>query len=100
MLFGLAVQNRDGARIGYAHALWRELFAKTAVFDLIALIPGVSSVAITILEIVDVLWPLGNDEHLALHDLLARTRVVLARCEEAADELSATDGAPRPAGTS
>jgi uncharacterized RDD family membrane protein YckC len=99
VLWGLEVQDRSGARIGYVQALWRELFAKTAVFDLIALLPGVSAAAVTILELADVLWPLGNHEHLALHDLLARSRVVVVRYGDTYDPVSATAGATRPAGT-
>lgn len=58
---GIRVVNRDYAPIGFGRALLRELPAK-----------GILSV----IPLIDPLWPLWESEKRALHDLVVATRVV------------------------
>jgi uncharacterized RDD family membrane protein YckC len=62
---GIAVINEDGHPIGLGRALWREIFSRWLL-------------AITIIGgILDPLWPLWDDQNRALHDIMARTRVII-----------------------
>jgi uncharacterized RDD family membrane protein YckC len=62
---GIAVINEDGHPIGLGRALWREIFSRWLL-------------AITIIGgILDPLWPLWDDQNRALHDIMAKTRVIV-----------------------
>ena len=62
---GIAVINEDGAPIGFGRALWREIFSRWLL-------------AITIIGgILDPLWPLWDEQNRALHDIMAKTRVIV-----------------------
>jgi uncharacterized RDD family membrane protein YckC len=66
---GLAVVTRDGTAPTLWHLVFRELVAKATVFGWI----GGSMVFPFLLDIV---WPVRGGDRAALHDKLARTRVV------------------------
>jgi uncharacterized RDD family membrane protein YckC len=69
---GIRVVRADGKPIEFGFAMVREVLVK-------ALLVGVvSSATGGIAGLLDVLWPLGDGEHRALHDLIVDTRVVLA----------------------
>jgi uncharacterized RDD family membrane protein YckC len=62
---GIAVINEDGHPIGFGRALWREIFSRWLL-------------AVTIIGgILDPLWPLWDDQNRALHDFMAKTRVIV-----------------------
>ena len=62
---GIAVINEDGRPIGLGRALWREIFSRWLL-------------AITVIGgILDPLWPLWDDQNRALHDFMAKTRVIV-----------------------
>jgi uncharacterized RDD family membrane protein YckC len=62
---GVRVINADARPIGFGRAFCREVLIKTLLFGIIPLV-----------GLVNVLWPLWQDEHKALHDLMAGTRVI------------------------
>ena len=57
--------QRGRAPIGFGRALWREIFSRWLL-------------AVTIIGgILDPLWPLWDDQNRALHDFMAKTRVII-----------------------
>jgi uncharacterized RDD family membrane protein YckC len=62
---GIAVINEDGHPIGFGRALWREIFSRWLLG--ITIIGG----------ILDPLWPLWDEQNRALHDMMAKTRVIV-----------------------
>jgi uncharacterized RDD family membrane protein YckC len=76
-LLGIRVCRRDGNEVSYLQAIFRETVLKLAIFDLLTLAVGLGGVALLVSLIDDLapLWP-ANRENLAIHDLIAGTRVV------------------------
>ena len=69
MATGIRVVRVDGRPMTFGHAAFREVLVKGGIWVL-------STVTIGLLWIVDVLWPLWDEENRALHDFLTRTRTV------------------------
>jgi uncharacterized RDD family membrane protein YckC len=68
---GIRVVRADGKPIAFGFAMVREVLVK-------ALLVGVlSSATGGIVGLLDVLWPLWDEQNRALHDLVVDTRVVL-----------------------
>jgi uncharacterized RDD family membrane protein YckC len=67
---GIRVIRTDGRPFDWGSALLRELVIKNLLFGVVG---GAFASVPTLL---DVLWPLWDDENRALHDMLASTRVV------------------------
>ncbi len=71
MALGVRVARVDGAPMRFKRAFVREALLKWGLFY------GLGGIlTLGILPLVDVLWPLGDEENRALHDVLARTRVI------------------------
>ena len=67
----LRVIRLNGRPMGFAWSVLREIAVKLLLF-VVALGPATIGMA----WIADMLWPLWDGEHRALHDIVARTRVV------------------------
>ena len=72
MACGIRVARVDGAPMDFKRAFLREAVLKWGLFY------GIGALTLGILTLIDVLWPLWDEQNRALHDLLARTRVVRA----------------------
>ena len=70
-IVGIRVVRNDGEPMGFGWAVLRELVIKTFLF-------GWVGGSILIGWLLDVLWPLWDDENRALHDMIASTHVVRA----------------------
>jgi uncharacterized RDD family membrane protein YckC len=70
MAFGIRVVRVDGASMGFKRAFLREAVLKWGLFY------GIGALTFLIVPLIDVLWPLWDEQNRALHDLLARTHVV------------------------
>jgi uncharacterized RDD family membrane protein YckC len=71
MATGIRVVRADGARMDFRRAFLREAVIKWGLFY------GLGGVlTLGIVPLIDVLWPLWDEQNRALHDLLGRTRVV------------------------
>jgi uncharacterized RDD family membrane protein YckC len=71
MAFGIRVARAGGAPMNLKRAFLREAVLKWGLFY------GLGGLlTLGILPLVDVLWPLWEEQNRALHDLLARTHVV------------------------
>ena len=77
-LLGIRVARTDGEPMSWRRAAWREVVVKLALFDALVLVPGVGRTVSSVAGLADVLWPLGDAENRALHDMLAGTRVRMA----------------------
>ena len=66
MAAGVRVVRVDGAPMDIKRALLREVAVKW----------GLGLLTLGLFALVDVLWPLWDEQNRALHDLLARTRVI------------------------
>jgi uncharacterized RDD family membrane protein YckC len=64
---GVRVIGADSQPIGFGRAFCREVLVKTILFGIIPVLP-----------LIDSLWPLWQDQHKALHDMVAGTRVIEA----------------------
>jgi uncharacterized RDD family membrane protein YckC len=71
MATGIRVIRTDGRRISFGFAFLREVLVKTLLFGTIGAATG------GIAQLVDVLWPLWDEENRALHDFLVNTRTIL-----------------------
>ena len=71
LVLGLRVIRLDGGPMGFGWSALREVAVKLGLF-VVALGPITFGMA----WIADLLWPLWDGEHRALHDMVARTRVV------------------------
>ena len=69
----IRVVRVDGQPMDFGWAALREAAIKWLGFGVVG-----ASATFGLAPLVDVLWPLWDDEHRALHDFLARTRVVRA----------------------
>jgi uncharacterized RDD family membrane protein YckC len=72
-LFGVRVARMGGEPSTFASAAVREVGAKFLLFGVV-----VGALLAWIPLLVDVLWPIWDDENRALHDMLVDTRVVRA----------------------
>ena len=71
MALGIRVVRADRRPMTFWFAMLREVIVK-------ALLVGVlSSLTFGIVAVLDVLWPLWDEEHRALHDFVVNTRVVV-----------------------
>jgi uncharacterized RDD family membrane protein YckC len=67
---GVRVVRDTGQPVGFGFALLRELVVKTLLFGV------VGSFFASIPTLLDVLWPLWDDENRALHDMIVKTHVL------------------------
>jgi uncharacterized RDD family membrane protein YckC len=73
MATGIRAARVNGAPMTFKHAFVREAVIKWGLFY------GLGGLlTLGLLPLVDVLWPLWDEQNRALHDLLARTRVIRA----------------------
>jgi uncharacterized RDD family membrane protein YckC len=70
MAVGNRVVRANGQEMTFGVAVVREVVVKTLLFGIIG------SLTIGIASLVDVLWPLWDDENRALHDFVVDTRTV------------------------
>lgn len=70
MATGIRVVRTSGERVTFGFAVLREVVVKTLGIGLI------SQLTFGILVLVDVLWPLWDDENRALHDFVVNTRTI------------------------
>jgi uncharacterized RDD family membrane protein YckC len=78
MLLKICVVRKDRSRMGLAQATWREAMVKFTLLRLLLAVPKIGPLAGGLVILADVLWPLWDRENRALHDMLARTRVIRA----------------------
>ena len=72
MAVGIRVVRADGRPITFGFAMVREVLVKALLFGLVGGITG------GIVHLLDVLWPLWDEENRALHDFVVNTRTVVA----------------------
>jgi len=70
MAVGIRVMRADGGPMTFGFAMLREVAVKALLFGIL------SSITAGIASLLDVLWPLWDDENRALHDFIVNTRVV------------------------
>jgi uncharacterized RDD family membrane protein YckC len=70
MVLGIRVVRTSGEQITFGFALLREVLIKTVIFGI------AGSFTAGLAPLLDVLWPLWDEENRALHDFIANTRVV------------------------
>ena len=70
MALGIRVMRADGGPMTFGFAMLREVVIKWLIFGLLG------SITAGIAPLIDVLWPLWDDENRALHDFMVNTRVV------------------------
>jgi uncharacterized RDD family membrane protein YckC len=70
MAMGIRVVRASGEAMTFSWAMLREVVIKALVFGVL------SSLTFGLASLLDVLWPLWDDEHRALHDFVVDTRVV------------------------
>jgi uncharacterized RDD family membrane protein YckC len=66
----IRVIRTDGRPITFGFAMLREVVVKTLLFGV------VGGMTVGIAQLVDVLWPLWDEENRALHDFIVNTRTV------------------------
>jgi uncharacterized RDD family membrane protein YckC len=71
MALGIRVVRANGEAMTFGWAMLREVAVKALLFGMI-----LSSITFGLAWLVDVLWPLWDDENRALHDFIVDTRVV------------------------
>jgi uncharacterized RDD family membrane protein YckC len=69
---GIRVVRATGRPIDFGFAMVREVLVKSLLFGLLA------SVTFGLASLIDVLWPLWDEEHRALHDFVVDTRSIRA----------------------
>jgi uncharacterized RDD family membrane protein YckC len=72
MATGIRVVRADGRPIDFGFALLREVVVKALLFGFLAAATGGLSF------LVDVLWPLWDEQNRALHDFVVDTRTIVA----------------------
>jgi uncharacterized RDD family membrane protein YckC len=72
MAMGIRVVRAKGQPMTFGFAMLREVVVKALLFGLFGGITG------GLVHLLDVLWPLWDEENRALHDFVVDTRVVLA----------------------
>ena len=70
MVTNIRVVRTSGERITFGFALLREVLIKSVIFGI------AGSLTAGIAPLLDVLWPLWDEENRALHDFIVNTRVV------------------------
>ena len=70
MVVGIRVVRAKGQQMTFGFAMLREVAVKTLLFGI------VSSLTAGLASLLDVLWPLWDEENRALHDLIVDTRVI------------------------
>jgi uncharacterized RDD family membrane protein YckC len=71
MVTGIRVVRADGRPMTFGFAMLREVVIKTLVFGVASSLTG------GLAGLLDVLWPLWDDENRALHDMVVNTRSVV-----------------------
>ena len=71
MVTGIRVIRTDGQPIGFGFAMLREVAVKTLLVGVVRTLTG------GIGYLLDVLWPLWDEENRALHDFVVKTRTIL-----------------------
>ena len=71
MAVGIRVIRANGQPMTFWFAMLREVVIKALLFGFI------SSITFGIASLLDVLWPLWDEENRALHDLIVNTRVIV-----------------------
>lgn len=69
---GIRVVRASGRPIDFGFAMVREVLVKSLLFGVL------SSVTFGLASLIDVLWPLWDEEHRALHDFVVGTRSIRA----------------------
>ena len=72
MVLGIRVVRAKGQPMTFWFAMLREVVIKTLLFGI------VSSLTFGLASLLDVLWPLWDEENRALHDIIVDTRVIEA----------------------
>jgi len=72
MAVGIRVVRAGGEPMDFGFAMLREVAVKWLLFNAVG-----GSVTFGIAPLIDVLWPLWDEENRALHDLLVNTRTIL-----------------------
>jgi uncharacterized RDD family membrane protein YckC len=75
-LLRIRVVRTDLQRMTLAFAAWREVGIKVILPYLLTLLPIIGASFSVLVVSADELWPLWDSENRALHDMLARTRVI------------------------
>ena len=70
MVTNIRVVRTSGEQITFGFAMLREVVVKSLLFGI------VGSFTFGLATILDVLWPLWDEENRALHDFIVSTRVV------------------------
>jgi uncharacterized RDD family membrane protein YckC len=70
MALGIRVVRAKGQPMTFGFAMLREVLIKTILFGFLG------SITAGIASLLDILWPLWDDENRALHDFIVNTRVV------------------------
>jgi uncharacterized RDD family membrane protein YckC len=71
MVTGIRVVRADGRPIDFGFAVLREVVVKGLLFGFLSALTG------GLAYLVDVLWPLWDEEHRALHDFVVDTRTIV-----------------------
>jgi uncharacterized RDD family membrane protein YckC len=72
MVVGIRVVRAKGQPMTFGWAMLREVAVKALLFGV------VSSLTFGVASLLDVLWPLWDEENRALHDFIVDTRVIRA----------------------
>ena len=70
MVVNIRVIRADGGRMTFGFAIIREVLIKSLLFGVL------SSITFGLASLLDVLWPLWDEENRALHDFVVNTRVI------------------------
>jgi uncharacterized RDD family membrane protein YckC len=70
MALGIRIMRADAGPMTFGFAMLREVAVKALLFGILG------SITAGIASLLDVLWPLWDDENRALHDFVVNTRVV------------------------
>ena len=70
MAVGIRVIRADGGRMTFGFAMLREVLVKSLLVGVVA------SATFGLAWLLDVLWPLWDEENRALHDMVVNTRVI------------------------
>jgi uncharacterized RDD family membrane protein YckC len=71
MATGIRVVRADGKPIDFGFAMLREVVVKALLFGFLGMLTG------GLANLVDVLWPLWDEENRALHDFVVDTRTIV-----------------------